>query len=177
MLGIFTQFGSSSAGLGALGLNFSSFVIQLVTFIIALLVLRKWAFKPILKVMNERRKTIEDGLKLGERMEKEKADLEERVTKTLHETREQADGIIASAQETAQRLVREAEDKARDKAAGIVKEAEERIAQETAIARRELEKQIVGLVSDVSEAIIHEKVDAKKDAELIDRALKERQTA
>jgi F-type H+-transporting ATPase subunit b len=177
MLDLITQFGSSSSGLGSLGLNFSSFLIQLLTFIIAFLILRQWAFKPILKVMNERRQTIEKGLKLGEQMEKEKAELEQNVTKTLHETREQADSIIANAQEAARGLISEAEDKAQQRAAGIVKEAEERIAQETASARRELEQHVVGLVSDVTEAIIHEKVDPKKDAELIDRILKGRQTA
>ncbi len=176
MLDILTQFGSSSSGLGALGLNGQTFLVQLVTFIIAFLILRQWAFKPILKIMNERRETIEKGVRLGEQMEKEKAELEDKVAKMLHETRQQADGIIAGAQDAARQTVKEAEEKAREKAAGIMKDAESRIAQDAAKARRGLEKEMIGLISDATEAIIHEKVDTKKDAELIDRALKERQT-
>jgi F-type H+-transporting ATPase subunit b len=177
MLQTLVFFGDSSSGIGALGVDGQAFVIQLITFVLAFLVLRRYAFGPILKVLHERRETIESGVKLGEQMRKEKVELADKVEKTLHETRQQADGIIAGAQDTARQTVREAEDKAREKAAGILKEADERIAQDTARARQRLEKELVGLVSDATEAIIDEKVDAKKDAQLINRALKGRQTA
>ncbi|MGC1177191.1 MAG: F0F1 ATP synthase subunit B [Candidatus Saccharimonadales bacterium] len=167
----------NSSGLGALGLDGKAFVIQLITFVLAYLVLRRYAFGPILKVLRERRETIESGVKLGEQMQQEKAKLESQVEKTLHEARQQADGIITGAQDSARQAIREAEDKAREKAAGILKEADGRIAQDTARARKQLEKELVGLVSEATEAIIEEKVDAKKDAHLIERALKERQTA
>ncbi|HEX7633063.1 MAG TPA: F0F1 ATP synthase subunit B [Candidatus Saccharimonadales bacterium] len=175
MLQHLTTFGdSSSSGLGALGIDGTAFLIQLVTFVLAYLVLRRYAFGPIIKVLRERRETIESGVKLGEEMQRERAKLEEQVEKALHEARVQADSIIAGAQESAREAIREAEDKARDKAAGILKEAEGRIVTDTARARQKLEKELVGLVSDATEAIIKEKVDAKKDVELIERVLKER---
>lgn len=177
MLSLLTQFGDSSSGLGALGLNGQTFLIQLVTFIIALLVLRQWAFKPILKVMNERREAIEKGVQLGQQMEKEKVELEGKVEKALHEARQQADTIIAGAQDSARQIVREAEDKAREKATLVLQEADANIVQNTARARQALEKELIGLVSDATEAIIDEKIDAKKDAELIERTIRERQTA
>ncbi|HVW23550.1 MAG TPA: F0F1 ATP synthase subunit B [Candidatus Saccharimonadales bacterium] len=169
-----TQFAESSGGIGALGVDGKAFVIQLVTFVIAFWVLKRYAFEPIIKMMDRRRATIEQGVTLGEQMKKDQAALEAKVEKTLHETRAKADGIIAQAQETARGTIREAEDKAKDKAAGIVAEAEARIKQDAARARAALEKEVVGLISDATEAIIGEKVDAKKDAQLIDRALKER---
>lgn len=175
---LFTHFGeSSSSGLGALGVDGSAFLIQLITFVLAFLVLRRFAFGPILKVLRERRETIESGVKLGEQMKKEQEKLAAQVDKTLHEARQQADGIIASAQDTGRQAVRDAEEKARTKAAGIITEAESRITQETARARQQLENEVVGLISEVTEAIIDEKVDAKKDAALIDRALKAQKTA
>jgi F-type H+-transporting ATPase subunit b len=170
-------FGDSSSGLGALGVTGSAFIIQLITFGLAYFVLRKWAFGPIIKVLRERRETIESGVKLGEQMQKERLALEQKVADTLHKARQEADGIIGGAQDTARQVVREAEDKARDKAAGIVAEADNRILQDTARARKQLEGEIVNLVSEATEAIIGEKVDAKKDAALIDRALKEHQAA
>lgn len=178
MTGLFTQFGAEeSSGLGALGVDGKAFVIQLVTFVLAFLVLRRFAFQPILKVLRERRDTIESGVTLGEQMRKEHAALEDKVEKALHEARIQADSIIAGAQDTGRQAIKEAEDKAREKASGILQEAELRIGQETARARKTLEKELVGLISDATEAIIEEKVDAKKDAALIERALKGRQTA
>lgn len=168
-----TQFADSSSGLGALGVDGKAFIIQLITFVLAFLVLKKWAFKPILKVLNERRETIESGVSLGEKMKKDEAALEEKVAKALHEARTKADGIVAGANATARDAIREAEDKAREKAAGILKEADERILTDTQRARKQLEGELVGLISDATEAIIGEKVDAKKDAQLIERALQE----
>ena len=77
-LSLLNNFGDSSSGLGALGINASAFVIQLITFILVFLVLRQWAFKPILKILNERRETIEKGVKLGQEMAEEKKLLEAR---------------------------------------------------------------------------------------------------
>ena len=123
--------------------------------------------------MQQRRETIEQGVKLGEQMQKDKAALEAKVEKSLHEARQQADDIIAAAQDTARQTIREAEEKARDKADGIVASAEDRINQEAARARRQLEQEVVSLVAEATEVIIDEKVDAKKDAQLMERALKE----
>lgn len=168
-----TQFADSSSGLGSLGIDGKAFLIQLVTFALAFLVLQHWAFKPIVRLMEQRRKTIEEGVSLGEQMKKDKAELEAKVAEELKKARSEADGIIAAAQDTARDTVRDAESKAHDKAEGIVAEAKERTLQDVARARKQLEGEIVGLISDATEAIIDEKVDAHKDAALIDKALKE----
>jgi F-type H+-transporting ATPase subunit b len=170
----FTQFGESSDGIGALGINGQAFLIQLLTFAIVFLILRKFAFKPILKVMQQRRELIESGVQLGEDMRKERAELDTRVERELQDARKKADGIIADSQTTARQIQSEAETKAHSKADVILKEAEGRIQQDTARARKQLEKELVGLISDATEAIIDEKVDATKDAALIDKALKGR---
>ena len=167
-----TQF-ADSGGIGALGIDGKALVIQLVTFVLAFWVLQRFAFKPIVKIMDDRRKTIEAGVKLGEKMRQDEAAMEAKVEKTLHAARTEADGIISSAQDTARQTIRESEEKAREKAAGVMKEAEDRIAQDTTRARKALENELVSLISDATEAIIDEKVDAKKDASLIERALKE----
>ncbi len=172
-----TYFSDSSSGIGALGFDGKAFLIQLITFGLAFVVLKRYAFKPILKVMQERRETIESSVKLGEQLQKEQAAMEEQVAKTMQAARKEADGVIAGATDTARQMIREAEDKAKAKAAGVMKDAESRIAQDTARARKQLEGELVSLVSEATEAIIDEKVDAKKDAQLIERVLKGRQTA
>jgi F-type H+-transporting ATPase subunit b len=99
------------------------------------------------------------------------------VADKLTEARQQADGILATAQDNAREVVREAEDKAKAKADGILVDAKSRIDQETARARQNLQKEMVILVSEATEAIIGEKVDAKKDASLIESALKGQKAA
>jgi F-type H+-transporting ATPase subunit b len=172
-----THFASSSSGIGALGFSGQAFLIQLITFILAYLVLRRYVFGPILAVMRQRRETIEGSVTLAEKLQKEQVALDEKVEKTLHETRQKADSIIAEAQDSGRQAIREAEDKARQKAAAIISEADSQVAQNTARARKQLEKELVGLIADTTEAVIEEKVDATKDAQLIERALKGRQTA
>ena len=169
---VFTQFGDSTSGIGALGINGGAFVVQLLTFLVAFLVLRRFAFKPILKVLRDRREVIESGVRLGEEMQKKQTELEEAVAARLHEARVKADEVLAAAHDQARSTVQTAEDKARDKADNILAEAETRIAQDTKLARQKLEGELVGLISEATEAIIDEKVDAKKDAALIGRALK-----
>lgn len=174
MIQAVTQFAeTSSSGIGALGFDGQAFLIQLITFLLAFWVLQRYAFKPILKIMNERRKTIESGVKLGEQMQREQAELEEKIEQMLHEARQEADGIISNAQDAGRQAIREAEDKAKEKANGILAEADARIEQETQRARKALEKELVTLVAEATEAVLGEKVDASKDAQLIDRALKE----
>lgn len=168
---------SSSSGLSSLGIDGKAFIIQLVTFVLAFWVLKRYAFGPIIKIMDQRRKTIEDGVALGEQMKKDKAALDAKVAEELAKARSAADGIIAEANESAKQTVRDAEDKAQDKATTIIKEGEERAAAEMVRARKKLEGQIIGWVSDATEAIIGEKVDATKDAAIVDRVLKEQKSA
>ncbi len=172
MLPNISTFGASSSGIGALGFDPKAFVIQLITFILAYFVLKRYAFGPILKVLRERRETIDKGVKLGEQMQKDKAELAAQVETTLQETRVKADEIISASQDSARQIVRAAEDKAKIKAEGVIKSAEERIQQETALARQKLEKEVVGLIADATEAVIGEKVDDKKDIQIIERTLK-----
>lgn len=169
-----TNFGeaASQSGIGALGISGSALIIQLLTFLFAYLVLRKFAFKPILKVLDERRQTIESGVRLGEEMQKERAALADKVKKALAEARQKADAIVADASDAARDTVRAAEGKAQEKADNIVKEAEARSLQDAARLRKQIEKEVVALVSDATEAIIDEKLDDKKDAALMDRVLK-----
>jgi len=177
MVNTLTNFADSSSGLGSLGIDAKAFIIQLVTFLLAFFVLYKYAFTPIVKLMAQRRKTIEDGVSLGEQMKKDKAALEAKVAEELAKARTEADGIIAEANDAARQTVRDAEEKAQEKAAVILKEGQDKAASEMTRARKKLEGEIIGWVSDATEAIIGEKVDAKKDAVIIDRVLKEQEAA
>jgi F-type H+-transporting ATPase subunit b len=165
-------FSDSSSGIGALGLNAGDFIIQLITFILVFLVLRQWAFKPIVKVLRDRRKLIDDGVNLGLAMHKDKADMEKKVSQKLHNARAEADRIIASAEQQGRQLIQSSETSAKDKAESIIAAADDRIRQDTAKARLRLEKDLIGLVSEATEAIISEKIDADKDSALIEKALK-----
>lgn len=157
-----------------LGLNAGAFVIQLVTFIFVFALLKKFAFNRIIKMLDERHKTIDDGVRMGMRMEQEKAKLDEDVAKTMRDARHEADEIIAAAHKDAREVIRDAEKSGQRKADTIIADAEARIEEETKHARGKLEKELVGFVSEATETIVGEKVDAKRDADVVAKALKNR---
>lgn len=177
MTHIFTTFAAegaaASGGIATLGINVTAFAIQLATFVLVYLVLRKFALEKILRVLQERRETIENGVRLGEEMQKERAVLDTKVKAALADARKQADGIMADANDAAASTVRAAEEKAQVKAEAIITEAHARTEQDAQKVRKQLEHEMVALVSEATEAIIDEKLDDKKDAALISRVLKE----
>lgn len=155
-----------------LGLSPSAFVIQLITFILVFLLLKKFAFNPIVRLLNKRHQVIEEGVKHGLEMQKERERIEKETAKIIREARHDADTIIGDAQKEGREIVREAEKVAHKKSEIMLADAEARINEEADQARRRLEGEIAGLVSEATEAVVEEKVDAKKDADLIDKAIK-----
>jgi F-type H+-transporting ATPase subunit b len=170
----FAEDATSGSPLAALGVDGKSLIFQLITFILVFLILKKFAFKPITKMLAERRRVIADGILLGEQMEKEKARLEEKSNEVIREARQEADKIISIAHKESRELIHAAEKDAKVKVEAIMRDADQRIGEDAERARRGVEKDIVTLVSEATEAVVHEKVDAKKDTEVIDKVLKDR---
>lgn len=171
---LFATTEESTSGIGALGVSPSAFLIQLITFLLVFLLLKKFAFKPIIRMLEERRKVIDDGVKMGQKLEKERAKLDSEVVQVMRDARVEADKIIGNGQKEAREIIREAEKAGQRKVDTMMTDAEARINEETEQAKRKLEKEIVGLVSEATEAIVEEKVDPVKDAKLIDKAMKGR---
>lgn len=157
---------------GILGFNVQSFIIQLVTFVLVFALLKKFAFDRIVKMLDERHKVIDEGVRHGQQMKAEREKFEKEISETARKARHQADEIIGDAQKEARGIIRDAEKSAHQKSENILKDAEARIAEEAEQAKRRLEKDVANLVSEATEALVEEKVDAKKDAELIDKAIK-----
>ncbi len=168
----YTNFADQSSGIGALGVNLQALVIQLITFLIVLWVLKKFAFKPILKVLNDRRTLIEAGVKLGNEMKNKELEMEQKREKILHDAQAAADKLIADSKDEAKEIVNESEADAKTRADGILEAANKTIDENTKRSKKKLEKELVGLISEATEAIIGEKIDATKDSKIIDKVLK-----
>lgn len=169
-----TEGAEKASGAEALGISLSALLIQLITFVIVFLILNKFAFKPIVKKLEERRLVIEDGVKMGLQLEKEKKAQDAEIAKITRDAHHEADKIIATGHKEARDVMRETEKTTARKVETMLADAEARIEEESEQARKSLEKDIIGLVSEATEALVGEKVDPKKDAELIDKILKDR---
>lgn len=172
---IVTQFGqadSGSSGLGAFQLNLKDFIIQLVTFLLVFLILRKWVIPKLAATMNTRQQTLEKSLENAKATEEALARAEARAEEILSKARAQADEAIAEAKDAGTDIVAKAETAAGERAELIVREAESRLNEEREKLRAELRAELADLVADATEKIIHEKLNEKRDMSLIERAIK-----
>ncbi len=161
----------AAGGISALGLNWKSFLFQLITFVIVLLILKKFVFGKLIAVLDARQKAVEDSLKNAAETEEKLKGAEKTIAKMLSDARKEADEVISSSQKEAAQAVEAAEQKAAKRAEHIVKEAKEQMNVELTKARAELKSETIKLVAVAAERIIGEKLDAAKDARLIDAAI------
>ena len=174
MLNTVTQFGaSSSGGISSLGLNLKSFIFQLVTFVLVLLILRRYAFPKLVATLEARRATLERSLDQAKETEQALKDAEAKADTLLHKAREQADMALADAGKKAEEIIAKAETAGGERAARIVKEAEAHLDQERQRLHQELRAELVDLVIDATEKVARQKIDQKADKELVINSLKE----
>ncbi|MEO8785055.1 MAG: F0F1 ATP synthase subunit B [Candidatus Saccharimonadales bacterium] len=160
-------------GIAALGLDPWGFLAQAVTFLVLLLGIKKFALGKIVAILEERRKTIDKGVRLGIEMQKEKTELDDKVEALLHKARLQADVLIAQGQEEARGIIHEAEEVALRKAETLLEESQNQLAEDIKRAKRELKTEMVELVGEATGILLRQKVDASKDSKLIESLLGE----
>lgn len=161
-----------SAGIfGALGIDLRLLIIQAIAFLVLVALLGKFVYPFLIKSIDDRRETIEQGLKEARASHEALEKAESRIETLLAEARNEADQILARSHQEATAQIAEAENKAKTRADQIVKDAHTQLQADIAKARIALKKDTAQLVALATERIIHEKIDTRKDAELIDRAL------
>lgn len=174
MITLLTQFGAESAGgLSALGLDVKAFLFQLITFVLVLVLLRKYVYGRLVDTLESRRSAVLESLDNAKKAAAELEKTNESTAKLLKEARSEAADIVALARKEAAQVAEEAEAKASKKAEHIVEQAEARIHSDIASARLSLESELIGLVASATEKVIEQKLDLKTDAKLIKEALRE----
>jgi F-type H+-transporting ATPase subunit b len=168
------QFGAeASGGLGALGINLQGFIFQLITFVLVLILLRKYVYGRLVDTLEARRKAVIESLDNAKEAAAELEKTNARVAEMLQEARKEAQDIVATAQKEASAAVEDAEVKASKKADHLLEQAEARIHTDIAAAKAGLERELVHLVAAATEKVVQQKMDAKSDTALIKRALEE----
>ncbi len=163
----------SSGGIAALGVDLKDLILQIATFVIVFWLLKKFALEKIITTLDERRKTIDQGVKLGQKMAAEKDRLDAEVEKQLQKARLAADKIIADGHHEAGEIAKAAEQAASRKTDAMLADAHARIEDDIKRARKQLEQDVLELVAEATEAVTREKLDTKKDNALIEKFLSE----
>lgn len=161
----------SSGGIGALGLDIRALLFQILNFAILLGLLRLFAYKPILNVLNQRRQKIEEGLATADQIAKARAALEQEKKAILTQAQQEALALVTRSEDRAKALIAQAEADNQQRREEMVAASRAQAAQEIATVREELKREITGLVVQVTEKVLDTKLDDAADAALIERHL------
>lgn len=143
------------------------YIWTIITFGVLVLLLRKFAWGPLLAALERREKMIagavDDARKAREELERVKQD----STQVLVEARREAETIVSRARTDSGLLREELRKKAADEAAGIVANAERRIQQETAKAIQQVRAEAVDLSLAIATKLLHRNVTKEDNERLI----------
>ena len=128
------------------GVDWSHLIAQIISFIIVAIALYKWAYKPVLQVLEERRQRITEGLANAERIKEELAKTEAARQEVLAQANAQANRLIEEARAAAARVQEAETQKAVAEAAQIIAKAQDAAAVEKARTMSDLRREIGRLV-------------------------------
>lgn len=163
----------ATGGLGTLGINLKIFIAQLLNFSVVLLVLWKWAYKPIVNMLDARSEKIEKSLKDAEEVEKRVESLEEERKSVIAQAKAEANLILEKAREDADSRKTELLTKAKDEVSQVVRQGKGQLQAEKEQMLREVKKEIVELSVAAASKILAETVDEKKAQDLAGKVVEE----
>lgn len=145
----------------------------LITFLVAVFVLWKYAFGPLQRVIDERRASIQNSMDVAEETRVEAARLLEEYKATLAKVRGEAEEILERSRTTGEHAKAEILADARTQADRILTQAHEQIERDTRAALRDLKGQIADLTAMATERVTVRSMTEADQARLIDEALSE----
>ena len=152
--------------------SFGLFFWQLFIFIGLVLLLRKFAWKPILDAVNERETSIKDAMNSAEEAKKEIASIKEDNKKVLKEARSEREALLKEARINGADIVAQAKAEAKAEADKIIAQAQESIQNEKRTALNELKNHVAQISLDIAEKVIDSELDSKeKQSKLVNQLI------
>jgi F-type H+-transporting ATPase subunit b len=156
-----------------LGVHLPSLLIYLVNFLLVLGLLFLFAYKPILRLMDQRAERIRESLEASERAREEAASSQHAVEEQLVEARREGQRIMDLAREAAERFRSEEMDRARGEAETFVARAQSDIQRERDAAIEEVRANFSDLAITAAERVVRRSLDRQAHDDLISQVLQE----
>lgn len=150
------------------------FVWQTLIFVLLLLLLRKFAWKPILNAINDREEGIKNALAEAEKARQEMQNINADNERILKEARAERDSMLKEAREIKDNMISEAKDEAREQANKLIEQAKATIENEKLAAITDLKNQVADLSIDIAEKVVKKELATKdKQLGLVEEMLEE----
>ncbi|MFT5216569.1 MAG: F-type H+-transporting ATPase subunit b [Glaciecola sp.] len=145
-----------------------------ISFLILLFILAKFAWKPILKSVNDREEGIKEALESAEKARHEMQNLTADNERILKEARAEREAMLKEARELKAKIVEDAKEEAQIQANKMIEQAQTAIISEKKSAMAELKNHVAGLSIDIAEKMIREELSNKeKQLKLVEDMLVE----
>jgi F-type H+-transporting ATPase subunit b len=160
-------------GIDALGFNLPALIAQIINFALLLIIFRLILYKPLLKMLDERKQRIQEGLDASDEAKRRLSQTEQEVAKEIDKARQEGQGLIAQAQQISTRLQEESRQAARTEAEQLLERARGEIQLERDSAIAQLRQEFADLTITAAERVIKEELDENKHRRLIEEVLTE----
>ena len=157
----------------ALGINIPGLVAQIVNFLLLLFLISRFAYKPILNMLNQRSEQIKESLEAADRARQEVQQSEANIQAQLDAARREGQIIIEQASRSAEQLREEIQQVARQEAETIRQRAQADFDLERQKAIADLRRQFADLTVTAAERVINESLDRAKHQSLISEVLEQ----
>lgn len=154
-----------------LGIDYKLIIAQAVNFLLLLVILQRLAYKPVLKMLNDRTEKIDKSLKQAQKIEEELKNTEETKIAEIKKAKEEAQKIIKEAQDSAEKKSLEALEKTRTKTKEIVENAKQEIRSEKEKSVAEAKKEIADISILIAKKIIGNTINEKEQKKIVNDAL------
>jgi len=142
---------------------------QSIAFFVFVWFVMKYVWPPLITALDERKKTIADGLAAAERGKHEQELAEKAAEKHIKEAKDQAAEIVTQAQKRAAEIVEEAKDNAKEEAGRVKTAADAEIEQEINRAKEDLRAQVSAIAIAGAEKILERTIDKAANEEMLDK--------
>jgi F-type H+-transporting ATPase subunit b len=162
-----------ATGIGALGIDPGALLAYLVNFGVLVVLLYLFAYKPILKMLDQRSERIKGSLEEADRVRQEAGEQQAAMQRTLDEGRQAGQRVLAEAREAAEAYRDQQQIQARAESASMLEHARGEIRAERDAALEQVRAEFAGLAVTAAERIIHRSLDESTHRDLIDEVLAE----
>jgi len=147
----------------------ATLIAQVLNFIILLAILAKFCYKPLLKVLDDRRNRIINDLDSAEQTRLEAEELKKQYAKQLADARTEATAIVDKANKIGQKLQDDYMSQAQAEKEQLMAAAREHIEQEKQQAMLDIRTEVVSLATEIAGKVISEKLSSTDDQAMIAR--------
>jgi len=159
-----------------LGINLPVLVAQIINFLILFGILYLVAYKPILRMLDERSRRIKESMEQAESIKEQSARAEEEVKKELGEASREGQERIARAARVGEEVKQKAQAEARQEAEALIARARSEIQRERDEAIGEVRREFADLTILAAGKVIDRSLDKEEHRQLIDKVLEESST-